>query len=154
MGRRRRALAGALALPASMATFCKMTATMMDMSKQSLLIGALAVVVICSFEESIKTYTLSIFTQMAHRRPEVLLLLYDHLLEYLDDVLINSHNPMLFKEASVLLCVTSSDEGFGKRADRERSWQTCWRGGDSAACGQRRLQAGEGVGEGVCRIGG
>lgn len=98
---------------------CKMAATMMDaMSEQSLLlIGALAVVDFRSCEESIQKYTLSMFTQMARRRPEVLLLLYDYLLDYLDDVLINSHNPMLLKEASALLCVTSADERFAKRPD-------------------------------------
>jgi neurofibromin 1 len=83
--------------------------------KNLLLIGALAVVDFRSCEESIQKATLALFTRMAERRPEVLLLLYDHLLEYLDEVLNSSHNPMLLKEANALMCVVSMDSRFANR---------------------------------------
>jgi len=94
----------------------KLTPMIDSMSEQNLLlIGALAVVDFRSCEESIQKFTLALFTRMAERRPEVLLLLYDHLLEYLDEVLNSSHNPMLLKEANALMCVVSMDSRFANR---------------------------------------
>ncbi|RPA92835.1 hypothetical protein L873DRAFT_1708250 [Choiromyces venosus 120613-1] len=94
----------------------KLTPLMDTMSEQNLLlIGALAVIDLRSCEESIQKYALALFTRMGERRPEVLLLLYDHLLEYLDEVLNSSHNPMLLKEANALMCVVSLDARFANR---------------------------------------
>ena len=46
-------------------------------------------------------YTPLMLTRVARRGPEVLLLFYDRLLHCLEDVLINSHNPMLL---NIALC--------------------------------------------------
>lgn len=96
----------------------KMGPLLEHMSEQSLLLnGVLGVIDFRSCEESIQRQTLAIFTMLARRRPEVLVLLYDHLLDHLDDVLNTSHNPMLLKEANTLMCVTSGDPRFANRRD-------------------------------------
>lgn len=95
------------------------------MSEQNLLLtGVLGVIDFRSCEESIQRQTLSIFTMLARRRPEVLLLLYDHLLDHLDDVLSTSHSPMLLKEANTLMCVTSADPRFANRRDSKEALAT------------------------------
>lgn len=87
-----------------------------DMDEQCLLLnGVLSVIDFRTCEESIQKLTLGLFAILAKRRPEVLLLLYDHLLDHLEDVLNMSHNPLLLKEASILMCLTSADPKFANR---------------------------------------
>lgn len=87
-----------------------------NMDEQSLLLnGVLSVIDFRTCEESIQKLTLGLFAVLARRRPEVLLLLYDHLLDHLEDVLNMSHNPLLLKEASTLMCLTSADPKFANR---------------------------------------
>lgn len=93
-----------------------------SMDEQSLLLnGVLGVIDFRTCEESIQKLTLSLFTVLGKRRPEVLFLLYDHLLDHLEDVLNMSHNPLLLKEASTLMCLTSANPNFtNRRNSKER----------------------------------
>ncbi|KAI5797697.1 hypothetical protein EDC01DRAFT_36289 [Geopyxis carbonaria] len=90
------------------------------MSEPNLLLcGILAIVDFKTCEEVIQRHSLALFTHMAKRRPEVLLLMYDHLIEHLDTVLSSSHNPVLLKEANTLMCAVSANPMFPNRRDQK-----------------------------------
>jgi neurofibromin 1 len=90
------------------------------MTERSLLIcGLLAIIDFKTCEEVIQRHALAFFTHMANRRAEVLLLLYDHLIEHLDNVLNTSHNPALLKEANSLMCAVSKNPRFISRKGRK-----------------------------------
>lgn len=98
--------------------YAKMGPLIDSMDEESLLLsGVLSVIDLRNCEESIQKLTLGLFSVLVKRRPEVVLLLYDHLLDHIDDVLTTSHNPLLLKEANTLLCLTSADPNFANRRD-------------------------------------
>ncbi|KAI5802565.1 hypothetical protein FPQ18DRAFT_365113 [Pyronema domesticum] len=92
------------------------------MSQKDLLLnGILAIIDFKTCEESIQRHSLGFFTQMAKRRSEVLLLMYDHLVENLEQVLQSSHNTALLKEANALMCAVSKDPAFPQRRNMKDS---------------------------------
>jgi len=104
------------------------------MSERSLLLcGLLAIIDFKTCEEVIQRQALAFFTHMANRRAEVLLLLYDHLIEHLDNVLNTSHNPGLLKEANSLMCAVSKNPRFTSRKGRKEGLNRFL--DDSGLCG-------------------
>jgi neurofibromin 1 len=104
------------------------------MSERNLLLSAvLAIIDFKTCEEVIQRQSLVLFTQMAKKRPEVLLLMYvpttavphpffflttgsyDHLIDHLELVVSTSHNTTLLKEANALMCAVSKNPLFPQR---------------------------------------
>jgi len=101
--------------------FWQQNSTVDVISESDLLLCAtLALIEFRTCEEQVQKFALSFFTHIAHFRPEVLLLLYDKLLEYLNEVLTASHNPVLLKEANALMGEISTEKKFSKRKDGDQ----------------------------------
>ncbi|KAA8914567.1 hypothetical protein FN846DRAFT_896963 [Sphaerosporella brunnea] len=86
------------------------------MSERNLLLnGVLAIIDFKTCEEVIQKHTLTFFTHMAKKRPEVLVMIYDHLIDHLEVVIATSHNAALLKEANALMCAVSKNQMFPER---------------------------------------